>query len=127
MQREVVKILKKWLHDGYDNHQYEYSILSPFEIMAEDWTQLSEPPTEDKIRKCAKELIATIQGVDETDLYKIPDKDRATRLVRDLLPQGIFRDENEEVEWAEIHADFLIEQLKMLYQPSFWRGQRIKE
>lgn len=127
MQREVVRLLKKHLHEGYDDHQFEYSILTPFEIMAEDWTQLSLPASDEKIRGLARDLIATIRGVDEADLYIIPKKDRVVRFLRDVLPQGIFRDEAEEVWWAEEHADFLIKELRQVHQLGFWRGKRIRE
>jgi len=132
MQREVVKILKKHLHDAYyfNDKSTEIMYCSPFTVLAsggpenlplEPYTLLDPPPEDWMIRALARELIATIRGIKDIDLIVLPDKDRTIRFLMDIYPGNI----EEQEFWAEYHAHTLLEWLNRLHQPELWRGQRL--
>lgn len=136
MQRLVVKILKKWLDVECDDHQTEIAWWTTFNLLSvgglsslrlSNYDLPCPPPDEWLIRSLARELIATIRGVKDVDLIIIPDKKRTVRFMRDIIPSGIFDTEEEEIEWAEYHADYLAEWLREIHAKTWWRRKRIEE
>lgn len=134
MQREVVRILKKWLDIDCDDYQTEIAWWTTFNILSggglsslrlSNYDLPCPPPEEWLIRSLARELIATIRGIDDVDLIVIPDKERTVRFIRDILPK-VFDSEKEEIEYAEMHANYLVEWLREIYAKTWWRGKRIE-
>ena len=135
MQREVVKILKKYLNYSYDNDydsMTEIMYISPFNILLsggvtalplDNWTEVTPQPEDSLVRALARELIIIIKGIDYDSLYLAPDRDRVIRILRDIAPL----DEKEQIEWAEGSVDFVLKELRSIVPHSKWRGQRIKE
>lgn len=136
MQRLIVQILKKYLHEGYDDHQTEIDYASPFDVLMSggvsemsisDWSQANPPPCEDMlVRPLARELITAIRGVDEVDLYIIPDREEMIRILRDISPTALDKDKRQEIAWAEHCADWVIERLRRITPQDMWRGKRIE-
>ena len=132
MQREVVKILKKYLNYSYDDDyesMTEIMFISPFNVLLsggitalplDDWTEVMPQPEDSLVRSLARELIIAIKGTNYDNLYLAPDRDRVIRILRDICPI-------DEIEWANDYVDFVLKELRNITPHSKWRGQRIEE
>ena len=112
MLRDIITILKRYLHEGYDDYQTEISYVGPWEVLA-------DYPDNRKIRVLAREIITAIRGIKDIDLVRAPSEEEAAKFLKTIFPiymSDAFKDALDASwdEYAKIHAKCLVEWVRSL-------------